>query len=153
MQYYQTECTGIFLQSEELYGTHLSFLKSWKVFSTLLFLLQLYSIVSFILILKTHKIAVDVIATSILYTLNFHIYSCTTEVWKTIWLHLNETFARNLLSAHDVISRHAIAVTQCPGRLITSCCTSSPTQSFWTMFRVFTGINWMLIAETISALI
>ena len=32
------------------------------------------------------------------------------------------------LSAHDVISRHVVAVVQWPGRLITSCCSSGLTQ-------------------------
>ena len=34
----------------------------------------------------------------------------------------------NLLSSHDVISRHEVALKQWPGRAITSCCSSGLTQ-------------------------
>jgi hypothetical protein len=41
---------------------------------------------------------------------------------------MNESILFNLLSAHDVISLHAVAITQWPGHLITSCCSSGLTQ-------------------------
>ena len=37
-------------------------------------------------------------------------------------------FLHKLLSAYDVISRHVVAITQCPGRLNSSCCSSGLTQ-------------------------
>ena len=40
------------------------------------------------------------------------------------------------LSAHDVISRHAVAIMQWPQHLITSCCSSG-----LTLFQGFTGVE------------
>ena len=40
----------------------------------------------------------------------------------------SESDAFNLLSAHGMLSCHAVANSQLPGRLITSCCSSGLTQ-------------------------
>ena len=59
----------------------------------------------------------------------------------------------NLLSAHDLITDHVVAIMQWSERLITSCCSSGLTRYLWTLFQVFTGVKWMLSGLIISALI
>ena len=56
---------------------------------------------------------------------------------KTYQIHMDEMFQSmeaekshflTLISAHDMISRHAVVVMEWTGRLITSCCSSGLTQ-------------------------
>ena len=49
----------------------------------------------------------------------------------------------NLLSTHDVISHHVVAV----------CYSSDLSQHLWTLFQVFMGVKWVRSAEIMSALI